>query len=241
MVLRDAGRDRSDNDTERRLTLRLCELVDSPRSLAVALLAKAKEWNQLIDLKIDPVNYTEAQHFADDYLCTELLRKSKTIETGNDPKAVAVAGFFEAEQACKETNVRFSQPVDKIGRADLIWRVGSYIRKALPPLSSPEGKELLDRVLEASRHGPGASTSVKGTGSVPSDKYDAEVHLTHKLVPFARALMGDRWATFARKSIVRGNRHSTVPKDASKDRNIAVEPSLNVFGQLGIGAVIPIA
>jgi len=37
---------------------------------------------------------------------------------------------------------------------------------------------------------------------------------------------------------IRGNRFTTVPKDAKKDRGIAIEPGLNVFFQLGVGDAI---
>jgi len=199
--------------------------------LSVSLLVHHGEWKQLLDLECDPSHYETAGNFANDYLVTELLQKSKTLKTGIDTRQVAVDGFWEAEDKCRQTNFRFS---GNPGRESLIWSVGTIVRRVLPPLS----KEMLDDVLEGCRHGPGASTSVKGTGSVPSDKYDAEVHLTPSLVPFARALMGDRWANFARKTIVRGSRYTTVPKNAKKDRSIAVEPGLNVFLQLGIGRVI---
>jgi hypothetical protein len=39
-------------------------------------------------------------------------------------------------------------------------------------------------------------------------------------------------------SFVPGNRFTTVPKDCEKDRGIAIEPSINVFYQLGYGRVI---
>lgn len=37
------------------------------------------------------------------------------------------------------------------------------------------------------------------------------------------------------EEVVRGNRFTTVPKDARKNRGICIEPSINVFYQLGIG------
>lgn len=244
MANRDDSIDRSDHGVERRLTLRICEVVNTPRSLAVSLLLQAGEHNQLLNLDIDPVNYQEAQHFADDYLVTELLSKSSTLETGIDRAAAAVTGFWEAESACK----RWNEGAERFQRdnAALVYRVGTVVRRVLSPLFSSSGVEkytrfgerVMDTLMSAVRHGPGASTSVSGNGSVPSDKYDAEVHLTHSLSQFARALMGDRWATLARKTLVRGNRHTTVPKNAKKDRNICIEPGLNVFGQLGIGRVM---
>jgi len=239
MPNRDDSIDRSDHAIERRLTLRMCEIVDTPRSLAVALMLKHGEHNQLLDLEIDPMDYQEASHFADDYLATELLSKSSTLETGIDREAAAVTGFWEAESACK----RWNDNAERFRRdnAALVFRVGTVIRRVLPPLFTSSGSYtrrgewVMDSILRSVRHGPGASTSVSGTGSVPSDKYDAEVHLTQNLYPFARALMGNRWADLVHKTIVPGNRFTTVPKNAKKDRGICIEPGLNVFGQLGIG------
>jgi hypothetical protein len=51
--------------------------------------------------------------------------------------------------------------------------------------------------------------------------------------------MGERWSNHVPlKVIVPGNRFTTVPKTAKKRRGICIEPDLNVFGQLGIGAEI---
>lgn len=40
------------------------------------------------------------------------------------------------------------------------------------------------------------------------------------------------------EEIVRGNRFTCVPKDAKKHRGICIEPSLNLFYQLGVGRVL---
>lgn len=48
----------------------------------------------------------------------------------------------------------------------------------------------------------------------------------------------DRYYAPVCEDIVRGNRFTTVPKDAWKKRGICVEPSVNVFYQLGIGQLM---
>jgi hypothetical protein len=52
--------------------------------------------------------------------------------------------------------------------------------------------------------------------------------------------MGERWHTLHRKpfQVVDGNRFTTVPKNAKTDRGICIEPSLNIWYQLGVGAVL---
>ena len=39
------------------VTSNICEIVNTPRSLCVYLLAQAGEWRQLVDLDIDPRPY----------------------------------------------------------------------------------------------------------------------------------------------------------------------------------------
>jgi hypothetical protein len=51
--------------------------------------------------------------------------------------------------------------------------------------------------------------------------------------------MGDNWQYHGSDlKIVSGNKFTTVPKNAKTDRGICIEPSLNIFLQLGIGAII---
>jgi hypothetical protein len=100
------------------------------------------------------------------------------------------------------------------------------------------------KALEIIEHnfsfGPGASTGVRGRGSVKSDKFDEPLHLTANLIHFVRPILGDTWWEHQRgtKTVVKGNRFTTVPKNAKTDRGIAVEPTLNMYVQKGIGKYI---
>jgi hypothetical protein len=89
------------------------------------------------------------------------------------------------------------------------------------------------------RFGPGATFECRG--NVTLGEKIQELTCTEEcldLLPFVertawgRALLQDsRWDPL----VVRGNRFTTVPKDANKDRGICVEPGVNVFLQLGVG------
>jgi hypothetical protein len=109
------------------------------------------------------------------------------------------------------------------------------IKNALGPLN----QRVLGDILDNSRFGPGATTGISGRGVVPSKKFDADMHLTHELVPFYRLILGDRWWEIQKTpTIVAGNKFTTVPKNAKTDRGICIEPTLNVFLQLGVGTYI---
>lgn len=49
----------------------ICKIIDSPRALTVFLLIEKSEWQQLIDLTIDPKDYEDPLRFAEDL---QLLR-----------------------------------------------------------------------------------------------------------------------------------------------------------------------
>jgi hypothetical protein len=211
----------------------LCEIVDSPRALMVSLLIKYKEFQQIVDLDIDPQLYEDPQHFADDYLVTECLKKSPNLPLDIDKSQKARTAFFAAEACCKETNDRFCQPTREFSPE--VEEAQSWILRILGPLV----KNDLQYIEDHFRFGPGATTGVRGSGSVLSDKYDEEIHLTPSLYPFYRSTLGDRWWDSQKNPvIVEGNRFTTVPKNAKTDRGICIEPTLNIYGQLGIGACI---
>lgn len=212
--------------------LSLCEIIDTPRSLTVWLLLANMEWQQYMDLTIDAGQYQDVSNFADDYLVTEVLRKSPSIPLGVDRADIALQAFNTAEESCKHTNVKLRSGDDP----EWIFSFRRHIAKLLGPLD----KLALDQIQDNFRFGPGASTGVRGIGSVRSDKYDEEIHLTANLVPFYRCILGDTWWEHhaSGATIVQGNKFTTVPKTAKTDRGICVEPTLNMYVQLGVGAAI---
>lgn len=207
--------------------------IDSPRSLAASMLLAAGDYAGLMDLKVNPLFYQNAGDFADDYLVTEVLKKSRVLPLGVDRVAVATASFYQAEKRCWETNHRLCVE----DHPQWFYKLKHEVSKILGPLSTKNLGELPGLF----RHGPGATTSVRGIGSIPSQKYDGEIHLTQGLVPFLHTVQGELWWETTRKNpktVVEGNRFTTVPKNAKTDRGICIEPGLNLFVQLGIGALM---
>jgi len=221
----------SDLASERNLLLDLCDLVDSPRSIGIRLIAETNSWAEYVKLEMRPDEYDSPRKFADDYLISSCLKKSPNLPLNIDRKAKAIASFFESEAHCKTIN----ENIELIFRDKRFLAVKREVGKILGTLERKD----LDRVSESFRFGPGASTSVNGMGMVKSDKYDGEIHLTIELLPYYKAIMGERWReSVTDYTIVEGSNFTTVPKSAKTDRGICIEPSLNCYVQLGIGKLL---
>lgn len=221
-------------DLELQVTSAIAQVIDTPRALCVHLLAQAKEWMQLAKLEIDPSNYQVEGDFADDYLVTSLMSKSAVLPVELDLEAEALSKFYQAEDHCRKTNER----LDDTDYVDLPswWRKAErHIAQMLGPLDA----DAFEEILEHCKHGPGATVGVKGEGCVSSDKFDNTVTCTERVAPFAEALMGETWFEYRPKlHVVKGNSFFTVLKNALSLRGCAKGPTLNVFGQLGIGSKI---
>jgi hypothetical protein len=183
-----------------------------------------------MDLSIDADHYNNASDFADDYLVTEIMRKSVNLPLGIDKTQKALDSFWESERRCALTNSSLWSEKPEWFRS---FRY--QVRSVLGYLSRKDLRFVEDNF----RFGPGATTGVRGSGSVKSDKFDEEIHLTEGLIPFYRTILGDPWwDTKKNPEVVLGSRFTTVPKNAKTDRGICVEPTLNSFVQLGIGALL---
>lgn len=220
--------------------LKICESIDTPVSLSCWMLASSGEWDQLVEKTIDPNHYTDAASFADDYLCVSILRKNHRVPTSFDREKNAYDKFFESERTCKETNERIRGFVNGtitvppeishvIERArDIIWQI-------LGPLTRPK----LTYAATIMRFGPGATTSVSGRDVTPSRKFTSSLHVTPRLYPYWPSLVPRLWRTAITDISLRcASKVTCVPKDAKTDRIIAIEPHLNIYCQLGIGALI---
>lgn len=78
--------------------------LDCPRSLAVWLLYKNKEHQQLVDMGIRPEWYNNSERFRTAYAATEFLSKSDFLKLDVNKKDAAFKKFFEFEELCKATD-----------------------------------------------------------------------------------------------------------------------------------------
>lgn len=216
--------------------LALCEDLASPTSLSVAILIRHGEWDQLAEKRVDPIHYVTADSYWRDAAAVSVLRKLEDLPTTFDRKAKAEKAFFDCERQCYVANERLSPFLygayapEEEGVFDFISKARKYIRLILgAPVKNFDG-----------RFGPGATYGDKGKLVTVPDKMSSRPTLTASALGFLFPWSDTKWASACAEygcapEFVSGNRFTTVPKDATKFRGIAIEPSLNLFYQLGLG------
>jgi len=219
------------------LAPRIFESINTPVSLSCALLLKYNEHKQLAEKKIDPKDYRTAASFFDDHQCVKLLAKYPGLKTGIDTREVGRKKFLAAEIQCMKTNTRFRdrsmgsffEPhVERI-----LLNARRKIAKILGPVPSLSEMDF--------RFGPGATFGVRGETS-PFNKVIANLECTdamvHTLQEFLEEFPG--WIMPGRYdvTVLPGSELAFVPKDATTDRPICIEPLLNGLMQKGIGSWI---
>jgi len=228
----------------------LCSTVGSTVSKEVLRLAKAGEFTGdkgLFSLKIDPSAYSTSYSYLRDASCVELLRKCRidSIVSARTRARVAEDSFLESEAMCARSNARLRGVLRNelpLGLSDLsvqdcLGRAKAYIAQCLGPVPTSLNCGF----------GPGATYGNKGHLTTIPDKIESRIELTSGSVFLAHPILSrtawyrdlvNRQPLDGPYRFVRGNRFTTVPKTALKDRGICVEPSGNVYIQKGVGRAI---
>jgi hypothetical protein len=224
----------------KKVALELFEGLATPTSLAASILLRYGEWDQLANLKVDPSDYLSANDYWRSASAAAFLQKYQPLPTSFNRKAVAEENFVLCERECFRTNRRLYPILDDLkgqlgnsGVHEFFARARKIVAKILGPCPD----------LVEGRFGPGSTFSDKGVHATVPDKISNEPLFTPDAWPFLFPWSGTLWASACSDigkvpKSVPGNRFLTVPKDATKDRGIAVEPSVNVFYQLAYGKVI---
>lgn len=197
------------------------------------------------------------------YQVITLLRKYRFPSGNKARQAAALEKFVAAEEACAEYN---KVGVDSLHYCQdkRMLNALTYAKAFLVKLlgdSLPDS----DRLTEWSRHGPGSNLDTKDGATHLYAKYSEYPYsCTWGAYPEAReAIRNDeRWIGAIEDSyrerenipkhlildqdafwnavitIVPGNRITFVPKNSQTDRSIAIEPSLNLYLQLGVDGFI---
>jgi len=223
----------------------LCHSVDTPRALSIEILARHGEWGQLLAMRTDPVHYLLPDPFRRDNACTEFLRKCKLegVVPSKVRRAKAIKSFWDSEHLCAKTNLLFSRILHN-GPLDLVdLRAIEFLERAKKWVADVLGP--LPPLLEG-RYGPGATFGDRGRLTTIPDKIENAVQSTPPVSELESFITHTAWWRAAVKAnhrrvpwtFVRGNRFTTVDKDAQKDRGICIEPSGNIFLQLAVGDVL---
>lgn len=222
--------------TSMAFSLRTMESIDTPRSLAVYLMAKYGEHDQLADLAIDPLHYLAPADFYLDYQATKLLSKFPNLDVTFDPLRNALKKFIEAEASCMETNDRLMSDSTRLPSKQPT-AVDSVFYRAQRKVSHLLGDVPNHSELQF-RFGPGATFGVRRETSV-FNKVTSVPECTFAMRPILDSLVREcpSWLGKDQDFIFReGSELAFVPKNAKTHRPICIEPTLNGFYQKGIGS-----
>lgn len=186
--------------------------------------------------KPDPAEYLSADSFFDDYTMYNLIRKFPLLDKSVDTKQIAINKLLECEDECRVSNRVIRQclatPGDFPELYNLLWVMKRKIAKII-------GDFDWDSVIKFIDFGPGSTTRLPRSKSCLYNKLKGAPHLTADTLPLFHALQAYRPGLFTEDAeVVSGNKIVTVPKDASTDRPIAIEPDINMLFQKGIGKLI---
>lgn len=234
--------------------LSLCSNINTPRSLACKLLYESGEHVQFLELEVNAHDYDEEQleKFRNDYLVTEYLKKYPGLDLPFDTEQVAYSSFTAAELKCKASNSRVAMYETIAAKNPHLARIITCAQRIIESCirTSPD----FVAMSESSRWGKGSTFSIKGEMvRVDAKVCEGQISVTEQALPFVRAAIAEDIALLRARGIeadgptsllrgefciVHGARGTTVPKNAKTDRFIAIEPSGNVFIQLGYGGLL---
>ena len=218
--------------------------LDCPRALTVAILFRNGEHDQLSQLGFDPLHYNSVMECRDAYSATKFLSKYSELLLSADLDQVAFQKFDEFESLCKQSNYRFRfLERDPLYKGRVVWLHHAITRK----ISKILGDFDADEFFSTPDWGPGATTLIKRRDASSAKKFRCETGITrdlYDLIP--NDLLVGMFPTWGRHLVSSGfypnfqvgNKVITVPKDASTNRVIAIEPGINLWFQKSVGNMI---
>lgn len=207
-----------------------------PLSSELAELFNRKQYLDIINYKFD----YSLPYSKDDFFYARqiqgFLSKQDFLDLGIDREQVAWDTFMAAEKLCSETNDRFRNNLVGVSSD-----VHSILFMAARKIETILGDVPTYSELDFS-FGPGATTSVKRARSNPRVKLEAPLTCSTSLLPHAKEFLAE-FPGWRDSHIHQGNlkmnlshgKLQFVPKTSKTLRSIGVEPTLNGFGQQGIG------
>lgn len=236
----------------KRVALRLLKALDIEEARAQIGLLENNQWDQLAAVKFDPMlhRHRSIRDFRKICLAQEFLRKADFLDTSHDRKQVARDGFLQTEAQCFVANRHLERfmttPTKHMSDVEaaffrIVNRARAWIADTLGPVPGRLNGHF----------GPGAvfesevwchkksMTAYDKLRNMPS----VTPHTPKELVYHCIGLTAysEAWGSVGLDNsfpLSRGNRFTTVPKDATKDRGIAVEPGVNVLLQLAVGDIL---
>lgn len=185
------------------------------------------------------------REFAASSIYQSLLKK---LESGmnESTKAAALSKFLRINEDCKNWELQLEYYGDDFLMGEFKDTLHRFWRDR-----TRQWAPLLDHdydVLEKGRLGPGASIASDG-GDFYTKLFDSQMSCTnrHLYLMYRRYIRGfPEWNNadnvrvlhHGETCVVRGNRLSFVPKNDDISRSICVEPTLNMYYQLGFAEIL---
>lgn len=217
-----------------------CARLGGPLSKKLRKMFLDGEYLDIINYSFD---YSE-DYSSDDFLYARQIQaffsKQENLDLGINREDVAYKTFCDAEKLCEETNTRFRNNLSGVSPDvhSVLYRAGRKIDRILGDV--PSYSEL------NFSFGPGATTNVKRARSNPRVKLEAHLSCSYEFVSHAKEFLAEfpGWMEAQSDQNNQINLYPShgklqfVPKSAKTMRSIGVEPTLNGFGQQGIGKYI---
>jgi len=243
----------------------LCWSIGTPVAYKAFLRAKKCDWLALVSIKVRPADYVCAKTYLEDCQIASFFKKFPGFDLGIDLEKKAVDSFWSSEAQCYQTNERLSPLLWDLSHygAGTKLLVGAWRKEVRQVLGrAPHLGSLLGKF------GPGSTYLNIGNDITIAHKLSEDYTYTRQASQYLHLWDTTAWSRYAacgldtigdcevaerdgqmlyqgdgsyairEPSIVRGNRFTTVPKDATKLRGICVEPSINVFYQTAVGAAM---
>lgn len=240
----------------------LAKNADTPVSLGLYLRFKYQEFAQLVTKDVNPLDYNLVDDFEKDYALVKYLSKYVDLETGINLDEVTISAWKQAEAQCFQTNSKLAGQPWHRGFDPRVERVLFLARRKI---AAVVGECTYAEALAGCKWGPGSTYSLKGEAATLVDKIrEFPVSVTRRALPYFKAVIESdpHWAevlingdkpyddkTFAHVdgpfcllaccfTTVPGCRATLVAKSAKTKRSIAIEPTGNIFLQLGVGGYL---
>jgi len=215
----------------------------SPDAIFDAVASDVKEYSPFGPVGLGEIPPdADYKQFVSTCLLFNLTRKWKEKNTVQADNA-ALSQFLASNKKCEDWTL------PKVN--ELEYLLLGLFREELYLFFHPGGQMLFDsyeQVLDNSRCGPGSAVGAKGTSfyakffssplAMTSESlylvysaYTARSPRTCEALKISRNILGD-------PVVVHGSRVSFAPKTRDVSRMICVEPSLNMYFQLGLGALL---
>jgi len=205
------------------LARQILEVFDTEKSRIALDYIQTKAYDKLVNLSYDP-----DMDQADDLYVVNLLKKYPFKHPNLNPEASAIDSFIDAENQCRAVNNLIENG----------WfTANGLIMEASNVISDILGEFSLEALKELSKPGKHAAVNARGNNAHLLNHFEQmSCHKDSKLLtsilydtPSMRGLDID---------YVDCSEVEFVPKNAKTLRSICIEPSINLYFQLGLGSMI---